>query len=129
MGYVVELSFQLCLSCILEPQVLKYMNEHNVTSWDASEEYEGDKLHGSTRNHRVLFITFDKSASLMKFVKKMKQMRKVHVECVYTNYNPVKILYTSSYYRENKMGKYSKKRQRSNSDEEELVMKNLNLIS
>jgi hypothetical protein len=134
MGYNIEVSINLMKQSNfseLENMVLFYADKYlceNIYSF--SEEEGRTKI---PRCHQIILITFSNHNfdNLLEFIKQIKKIKQIHVECVYYEEIDMKLIYASSYYLKSidksiaiKYNTY--KRERSYSEEEIRV---INVIS
>ena len=131
MGYTIEISFDL----LKHPKVndtkesilslaLDHGCQHTYTLFemDAVEK----------RHHCMIVVNFadDETFRCAAFVKTIKLVKHVYIECIYDDDIMCKLIYASSDYikhmDKNAVGKYVRfKRERSYSEDEEMILKNV----
>jgi len=133
MGYNIEVSFNL----------QKHSNVSGLkkTITDLALDYECEyyyylyELEGNVkipRNHCIIVIHFldSETFNCSKFLKDIKKMKEIHIECIYDDEIECNLLYASQYYlttidKENVI-KYNKnKRERSLSDNDKIILEPL----
>jgi len=124
MEYIIEISFD-----IRKHMSFSHFNEHifslaeakKCTSYYTLHEMEGGL--SIDRNHSIITITFSESNDCIEFIKLIKPIKKLYIECIYSNNIRFKIIYTSSYYFTKKMSKEGKQLYNKNtySEEEEAI--------
>lgn len=130
MGYNIEVSFNILKnSSITEIQnrITHGAKLYGCDFW--YEDYEYDENAQFKRNHCIITVNFSEKNidELVKFVRFIKTMYDVYLECIYDD-NSNCILYASQYYITQKMdkirGKLYKKerRERSYSDDENMIL-------
>jgi len=134
MGYNIEVSINLMKQTNfseLENMVLFYADKYLCENiYSISEEEGRMKI---PRCHQIILITFSNYNfdNLLEFIKQIKKIKQIYLECVYYEEIDTKLIYASSYYLKNidkniarKYNTY--KRERSYSEEEIRV---INVIS
>jgi len=82
------------------------------------------------RNHCVITLTFSESNDCIEFIKLIKPIKKLYIECIYTNTPRLKIIYVSTYYFSKKMSKEGKQvYKKTTCSKEEQVIKNIIIFS
>jgi hypothetical protein len=101
--------------------------------YECDNIYEFSEEEGRTkipRCHQMMVIAFSKNnfENLLEFIKQIKKIRQIHIECVYYDESNLKLIYASPYYLKNidKDVAVRYKRDRSYSEEEIRV---INVIS
>jgi len=131
MGYNIELSIHL-MKCVnfseLENMILVFADKYECDNiYEFSEEEGRTKI---PRCHQMMVIAFSKNnfENLLEFIKQIKKIRQIHIECVYYDESNLKLIYASPYYLKNidKDVAVRYKRDRSYSEEEIRV---INVIS
>uniref|UniRef100_A0A6C0D9B0 Uncharacterized protein n=1 Tax=viral metagenome TaxID=1070528 RepID=A0A6C0D9B0_9ZZZZ len=91
--------------------------------------YEVENINRIPRNHVVIVVNFDDSEifNCAHFLKTIKKMKNLHIECIYDDEIACNLLYASQYYlttvEKDKMIKYNKnKRERSLSDNDKTIL-------
>jgi len=131
MGYNIELSINLMKwgnFSELENMVLILADKYGCDNiYEFSEEEGRTKI---PRCHHMMVVTFSKNNfdNLLEFIKQMKKIKQIHIECVYYDETNSKLIYASAYYLKNidKDVAIKYKRERSYSEEEIRV---INVIS
>jgi hypothetical protein len=107
MGYNIEISFNLIknsnVTKILE-MVKQYANKYNCQN--IYNDYEFEINQQFKRSHCVITINFQKTdiLNLIEFLKFIKTQKYLFIETIYNEISS-KIIYTSQYYRTQKMNK------------------------
>ena len=100
----------------------------NCCSYYTLHEMEGGLA--IDRNHCVITLTFYESNDCIEFIKLIKPIKKLYIECIYTNTPRFKIIYVSSYYFAKKMSKDGKQvYKKTTCSKEEQVIKNIIIFS
>lgn len=109
MGYTIEISFDIrkhkSFSRFKE-QIILLAEAKNCNSYYILHEMEGGT--SLDRSHCVISITFCESVNCIEFIKFIKPIKKLYIECIYSNNSRFKIIYVSSYYFNKKMSKEGK---------------------
>ena len=91
--------------------------------------YEVENKNRIPRNHLVIAVNFDDSETFncAHFLKTIKKMKNLHIECIYDDEIACNLLYASQYYlttvEKDKVIKYNKnKRERSLSDNDKTIL-------
>jgi hypothetical protein len=133
MGYNIEVSFDISRHANIT-EVKKQIADYAL---DLECEfyyylYEVEDRCRIPRNHCVMVINFDDEQifNCAKFLKIVKRIKDIHIECIYDDEIMCNLLYASKYYqttmdKENAI-KYNKnKRERSLSDNEKMLLENV----
>lgn len=130
MGYNIEVSFDLTkhanvseLKRTITDRALDMNCDHYYYI------YEMERDCRIPRNHCIIVVNYDDDFILQcsNFIKQMKQMKGVHIECIYDDIIACKLVYASQHYLttidKDKVIKYNKfKRERSYSDNEKIIL-------
>lgn len=130
MGYYVEISINM----IKHPNISQLKREITDIAIELNCDhyyylYEVENKNRIPRNHIVIVINFDDSQifNCAHFLKLIKKMKNLHIECIYDDEIACNLLYASKYYlstvEKDKVIKYNKnKRERSLSDNEKTIL-------
>lgn len=131
MGYNIEISVDI----VKHPDFSQTRSEIVDFALDSGCEhyyylYEMEGGGQRTRNHCIIVINFDEEQifNCSKFLKTIKKMKDLHIECIYEDNVVCKLLYASQFYQtimdREKAIRYNKfKRERSLSENERLLLK------
>jgi hypothetical protein len=130
MGYNVEIAFDMIkhgnvseLKEIISSFALKYNCDHYYYHYEM--DYDGK----FNRNHCIVIVNFDDNETFncARFVKTIKRINGLHIECIYEDTHLCKLIYASQFYLKNvdkdRVIIYNKfKRERSYSDNENMLL-------
>lgn len=130
MGYNVEIAFDMIkhsnvseLKQIISSFALDFNCDHYYYHYDMEN---GVKFN---RNHCIVIVNFndDETFNCAGFIKTIKKINGLHIECIYEDTLVCKLIYASQYYLKNidknKVIVYNKfKRERSHSDNEKMIL-------
>ena len=107
MRYIIELSFKLQLGSsytYLRNLITDMCENNEVVDYYFMTESEGvgNKIH---KNHCVATITVENRAQLDTIIYHIKHIKKVYIDCIYTDDSTSRIKYASPYYIKTKMTK------------------------
>jgi hypothetical protein len=130
MGYNIEISFNMLKHANVSE--LKKMITDFALDCCCDHYYYLYELEGKCklpRNHCIIVVNFedDEIFNCSTFVKKVRKMKDLYIECIYEDEIRCKLIYASQYYLttmdKDKVVKYNKfKRERSLSDNEKLIL-------
>jgi len=130
MGYNIEVSINIVKHpnlSELKKTITDFALDLNCENYYYIYEMEGTSR--IPRNHCIIVINFNdnETFSCAHFLKKMKRMKELHIECIYDDEIQCNLLYASRYYLttidKDKVIKYNKnKRERSLSDNEKMIL-------
>ena len=130
MGYVIEVSIDL-LHHINITKLKKEISDLAL-DYECNDYYYLYEMEGSCkipRNHCIMVINFDEEQifNCSYFLKLIKKINKLHIECIYEDNIVCNLLYASKYYQttmdKDKAIKYNKfKRERGLSDNEKMLL-------
>lgn len=134
MGYNVEVAFDLAkhnnvteLKQEISSWALNYQCDHYYYYYDMENQDKTNKV--SKRNHCIVIANFDdeETFNCAKFIKIVKSINGLHIECIYEDSQVCKLIYASQCYLKNidkdKVIVYNKfKRERSHSDNEKILL-------
>ena len=133
MGYNIEISVDMAK----HPDFSRFKSEIVDFALDSGCDhyyylYEMEGGGQRKRNHCIIVVNFndDEIFNCSKFLKKIRKMKELHIECVYEDSIVCKLIYASQFYQtkmdREKVTKYNKfKRERSLSDNEKLLLNQL----
>jgi hypothetical protein len=130
MGYNVEISFDIIkhanlneLKEIITSIALKFNCEYYYYHYDMEFQTKFN------RNHCIVVVNFNDNETFncSKFIKTIKKINGIHIECIYEDTILFKLIYASQYYLKtidkDKVIIYNKfKRERSYSDNENIIL-------
>ena len=104
MGYTVEVSYNM-EKCDNITETYKLI-ARQANECHADSHYEQYELSGNVkqpRHHCVMIVTFSEEHLLhcSRFIRQMKQMKHIYVECIYDDAIRCNLLYASPYYIQN----------------------------
>ena len=107
MRYIIELSFNLQLGSsytYLRSLITDMCENNEVVDYYFMTESEGvgNKIY---KNHCVASITVENRAQLDTIIYHIKHIKKVYIDCIYTDDSTSRIKYASPYYIKTKMTK------------------------
>ena len=130
MGYNVEIAFDMIKHSNvseLKETISSFALDFNCDHYYYHYEMENDVKF--KRNHCVVIVNFDDNETFncARFVKTIKRINGLHIECIYEDTLLCKLIYASQYYLKNvdkdKVIIYNKfKRERSHSDNENMLL-------
>ena len=137
MGYNIEISFNMTKHSNvseLKKYITDYALDYNCDHYYYLYEHENEcKI---PRNHCIIVVNFGDNElfDCSIFLKHIKQMKDIHIECIYEDEIMCKLIYASQYYlttvEKDKVIKYNKfKRERSLSDNEKIVLEHVAKIA
>ena len=131
MGYTIEISFDIrkhrSFSRFTD-RIISLAEAKNCCSYYTLHEMEGGLA--VDRNHCVITLTFSESNDCIEFIKLIKPIKKLYIECIYTSTPRFKIIYVSSYYFAKKMNKEGKQvYKKTTCSEEEEAIRNATIVS
>jgi hypothetical protein len=130
MGYNIEVSINM----MKHPNVSEIKREITDFALELNCDhyyylYEVENKNRIPRNHVVIVVNFDDSEifNCAHFLKTIKKMKNLHIECIYDDEIACNLLYASQYYlttvEKDKVIKYNKnKRERSLSDNDKTIL-------
>ena len=130
MGYNIEVSINM----MKHPNVSEIKREITDFALELNCDhyyylYEVENKNRIPRNHVVIVVNFDDSETFncAHFLKTIKKMKNLHIECIYDDEIACNLLYASQYYlttvEKDKVIKYNKnKRERSLSDNDKTIL-------
>jgi hypothetical protein len=133
MGYNIEISVDM----VKHPDFSRFKYDIVDFALDSGCEhyyylYEMENCGQRKRNHCIIVVNFsdDEVFNCSKFLKTVKKMKDLHIECIYEDSLICKLIYASQFYQtkmdREKVTKYNKfKRERSLSDNEKLLLNQL----
>jgi hypothetical protein len=133
MGYNIEISVDMAK----HPDFSRFKSEIVDFALDSGCDhyyylYEMEGGGQRKRNHCIIVVNFndDEIFNCSKFLKTIRKMKELHIECVYEDSLVCKLIYASQFYQtkmdREKVTKYNKfKRERSLSDNEKLLLNQL----
>jgi hypothetical protein len=130
MGYNVEIAFDMIkhknvseMKQTISNFALDFNCDHYYYYYDMDNDAK------ISRNHCIVNVNFDDSETFncAKFIKTIKKINGLHIECIYEDTFLCKLIYASQYYLKNidkdKVLIYNKfKRERSHSDNEAILL-------
>ena len=135
MGYNVEIAFDMIKHgnvSELKEIISSFALDFNCDHYYYHYEMENDVKF--KRNHCVVIVNFDDNETFncARFVKTIKRINGLHIECIYEDNIACKLIYASQYYmttmEKDTAIKYSKfKRERSLSDNERVLLDEVTL--
>jgi hypothetical protein len=133
MGYNIEISVDMAKHpdfSRLKSEIVDFALDSGCDHYYYLYEMEGGGQR--KRNHCIIVVNFndDEIFNCSKFLKKIRKMKELHIECVYEDSIVCKLIYASQFYQtkmdREKVTKYNKfKRERSLSDNEKLLLNQL----
>ena len=128
MGYTIEISFDIRKQSsftAFKNRLVEIAESKKCDSWYSLHEMEGGLM--VERNHCVITISFENYMNCIDFIKLIKPIKKVYIECIYSTSPHFKIIYVSSYYYTKKMSKEGKQIYKNNkcSCEEEAIKREI----
>ena len=133
MGYNIEISINMLKHTNLselKKNITDFALDSNCDHYYYLYEMEGRcKI---PRNHCIIVINFDDNEifNCSLFLKNIKKIKDLHIECIYEDDIVCKLIYASQYYlstvEKDKVIKYNKfKRERSLSDNEKIILQHI----
>jgi len=130
MGYNIEVSIDLLRHTNIS-EVKKTISD-SALDYECNYYYYLYEMDGGSkipRNHCIMVINFgdEQIFNCADFLKLIKKMKNLHIECIYEDVIVCKLIYASQYYQttmeKDKAIKYNKfKRERSLSDNEKIIL-------
>jgi hypothetical protein len=130
MGYTIEVSFDILKHSNIS-ELKKTIVDHalDLNCDNYYYYYDMDGMVKIPRNHCIIAINFleEETFNCAKFIKKIKKMPNIHIECIYEDDIACKLIYASNFYLKNvdksKVVVYNKfKRERGYSDNEKYIL-------
>ena len=110
MTYTIEISFDIRNKSSFtnfKNKLLEIADKNKCISNYTLHEMEGGQY--VERNHCILTINFNQPDECENFIKYIKPIKKVYIECIYKENPGFKIIYSSSYYQKKKMSNEGRK--------------------
>lgn len=133
MGYNIEISFNMLKHSNVS-ELKKYITDYalDLNCDHYYYLYEVEDNNKIPRNHCIIVVNFSDNElfNCSLFLKDVKKMKDIYIECIYEDEIVCKLIYASQYYLttvdKDKVIKYNKfKRERSLSDNEKLVLEHV----
>jgi hypothetical protein len=133
MGYNIEISVDVVKHpdfSQMKSEIVDFALETGCDHYYYLYEMEGGSQR--KRNHCIIVVNFDEEQifNCSKFLKTIKKMKDLHIECIYEDSIVCKLVYASRFYqtimdREKAVRYNAFKRERSFSDNEKMLLKQL----